>query len=191
MVRLTTITTKTGDNGTTGLADGSRRPKYDLRIQAIGAVDEANAALGIARTHTADTDDGLLARVQNDLFDMGADLASPEGTDNALRITSAQVVWLEEEQSRMLTLLEPLDSFILPGGTPASAALHLARTIVRRAERAISELNAREPVNPCVLHYINRLSDFLFVLGRFLNDQGINEHLWQPAGGAKPDRKTD
>lgn len=185
MVRLTTITTKTGDDGTTGLADGTRRPKYDLRIQAIGAVDEANAALGVARTHTADTDDSLLARVQNDLFDLGADLASPEGTKNPLRITPAQVLWLEGEQSRMLGLLEPLESFILPGGNPASAALHLARTIVRRAERAISELNAREPVNPAALHYINRLSDFLFVLGRFLNDQGINEHLWQPAGSRK------
>lgn len=183
MVRLTTITTKTGDNGTTSLADGSRRPKFDLRIEAIGAVDEANAAIGMARVHAADTDHDMLAKVQNDLFDLGADLASPEGTPNPLRITPAQVLWLEEEQARMLEMLEPLNSFILPGGTAASAALHLARALVRRAERRICELHAHEPLNPLLLQYMNRLSDFLFVHGRVLNDFEVSEVLWQPAAG--------
>lgn len=183
MVRLTTITTKTGDDGTTGLADGSRRPKYDLRIHAIGSVDEANATLGLCRAQTTGEAEQLIARIQNDLFDLGADLATPQNKETALRINPAQVIWLEETQADLLARLQPLTSFILPGGTPASALLHLARTTVRRAERTVSELHSHEPLNPYLLQYLNRLSDFLFVLGRILNNNGQTDLLWQPAAG--------
>jgi cob(I)alamin adenosyltransferase len=183
MVRLTRIYTRGGDRGETSLGDGARVPKHALRVAAYGTVDEANAALGIARLHTDAAADEMLDRIQNDLFDLGADLCMPEGGSRgagALRIAAAQVERLEQEIDAMNTSLPPLDSFILPGGTPAAAYLHLARTITRRAERLVSELAAHEPVNPEALKYLNRLSDHLFVLGRCLNDGGARDVLWRP-----------
>ncbi|AIL12344.1 cob(I)yrinic acid a c-diamide adenosyltransferase [Candidatus Paracaedimonas acanthamoebae] len=182
MVKLTKIYTKTGDLGSTGLGDGSRRKKYDIRIDAIGAVDEANAAIGMARLHTQNNDDGMLAHIQNDLFDLGADLCLPHDRRSkpTLRITHKQVERLEGEIDHMNENLKPLNSFVLPGGSHASATLHLARTIVRRAERAVYALNERESLNPEIGMYLNRLSDHLFVLARVLNDQGRADVLWQP-----------
>ena len=195
MVRLTRIYTRGGDTGETSLGDGSRVPKQALRVEAFGTVDEANAAIGLARLHVgspADADtDAMLARIQNDLFDLGADLCTPEdgrrkssgqagGGGGALRIVAAQVKRLEREIDAMNAGLKPLDSFILPGGTPAAAYLHLARTIVRRAERLACALAAEERVNPEAIKYLNRLSDHLFVLGRRLNDNGARDVLWQP-----------
>jgi len=185
MVRLTRIYTKGGDSGQTSLGDGSRVPKQVLRVEAYGTVDEANAAIGLARLHTvADGEaDAMLARVQNDLFDLGADLCTPEEgrrAAGALRIVAAQVERLEHEIDRINAALQPLDSFILPGGTPAAAYLHLARTVVRRAERLVCALAAAEPVNPEAVKYLNRLSDHLFVLGRRLNDNGARDVLWHP-----------
>jgi cob(I)alamin adenosyltransferase len=188
MVILNKIYTRTGDDGTTALGSGERRKKYDLRIAAYGTLDEANAAIGIARLHTAG-DAALgpsLARIQNDLFDAGADLATPgkgKGPGGArLTVTAAQVAWLESEIDRLNAELEPLRSFILPGGLPAGAYLHLARTICRRAERLIAELmdKADESVTPEVLQYVNRLSDYLFVAARYANDKGAMEILWRP-----------
>ncbi len=184
MVKLTKIYTRGGDQGETSLGSGERRPKHDVRIAATGAVDEANAAMGLARLHTRDQpEDAMLARIQNDLFDLGADITTPEVPGLAftpLRIVAAQVDRLEQEIDRMNADLAPLGSFVLPGGTAASAHLHLARTLARRAERAMTELAAREPLNPDALRYINRLSDHLFVLGRYLNDRGAGDILWQP-----------
>lgn len=185
MVQLTRIYTRGGDKGRTSLGDGRRVAKHDLRVAAYGTVDEANAAIGLARLHTAgDTEaDGMLARIQNDLFDLGADLCTPEVPDPPhppLRIVEAQVTRLEQEIDRMNAGLAPLTSFVLPGGTPAAAYLHLARTIVRRAERQITELAESEPVNPTALKYVNRLSDHLFVLSRHLNGQGRCDVLWVP-----------
>ncbi len=184
MVRLTRIYTRGGDKGETSLGDGSRVPKHALRVAAYGTVDEANAAIGIARLHIADPEaDAMLGRVQNDLFDLGADLCTPEDgrrAAGALRILAAQVERLEHEIDAMNASLAPLASFILPGGTPAAAHLHLARTIVRRAERLIAELALSQPVNPEALKYLNRLSDHLFVLGRRLNDNGAGDVLWIP-----------
>jgi len=189
MVRLTRIYTKGGDKGETSLGDGSRVPKQALRVDAYGTVDEANAAIGLARLHLqapADAEsDAMLARIQNDLFDLGADLCTPEGGERearkgALRIAAAQVARLEREIDAMNAGLRPLDSFILPGGMPAAAYLHLARTIVRRAERLACALAAGERVNPEAIKYLNRLSDHLFVLGRKLNDNGARDVLWQP-----------
>ena len=189
MVRLTRIYTRGGDTGETSLGDGSRVPKQALRVEAFGTVDEANAAIGRARLHVgspADADtDAMLARIQNDLFDLGADLCTPEDSERtarkgALRIAAAQVARLEREIDRMNAGLKPLDSFILPGGTPAAAYLHLARTIVRRAERLVCALAAEEKVNTEAIKYLNRLSDHLFVLGRRLNDNGAKDVLWQP-----------
>lgn len=184
MVKLTKIYTKTGDLGSTGLGDGSRRKKYDTRIEAIGAIDEANAAIGIARLHAQDKDDHMLADIQNDLFDLGADLCLPHDRRSkpTLRITDKQVDRLEGEIDAMNENLQPLNSFVLPGGSQASAALHLARTIVRRAERIICVLNEKEPLNPEIGKYLNRLSDHLFVLARVLNDQGRADILWKPGG---------
>jgi cob(I)alamin adenosyltransferase len=183
MVKLTKIYTRGGDGGETSLADGERVPKYDLRIEAYGTVDEVNAAIGIARLHTTGEADAMLGRIQNDLFDLGADLATP-GEDfadpGALRVIEAQVDRLEAEIDAMNAKLKPLDSFILPGGSPAAAHLHLARTITRRAERLIAELFGIEPVNPVALRYANRLSDHLFVLGRHLNQDGAADVLWVP-----------
>lgn len=182
MVKLTKIYTKTGDLGSTGLGDGSRRQKYDIRIEAIGAVDEANAAIGMARLHTQGNDDQLLAHIQNDLFDLGADLCLPQDRRSkpTLRITDKQIERLEDEIDHMNEALKPLNSFVLPGGSPASATLHVARTIVRRAERIIYALGEREHLNPKIGIYLNRLSDHLFVLARVLNDQGNADVLWQP-----------
>ena len=189
MVRLTRIYTKGGDRGETSLGDGSRVPKQALRVEAFGTVDEANATLGLARLQLgmspASENDAMLARIQNDLFDLGADLCTPEESERAarkgaLRITAAQVTRLEREIDRMNAGLKPLDSFILPGGTPAAAYLHLARTVVRRVERLACALAAEEKVNPEAVKYLNRLSDHLFVLGRRLNDNGARDVLWQP-----------
>lgn len=187
MVKLNKIYTKTGDDGTTGLAAGGRRLKFDLRVDAYGTVDEANSAIGLARLHTRDLPvDQMLSRIQNDLFDLGADLATPEtGEDlgyEPLRIVEAQVKRLEGEIDLLNGELQPLKSFILPGGTPASAYLHLARTVVRRAERLMVQLSRTqgESVSEPALQFVNRLSDFLFVAGRHLNDRGRADVLWVP-----------
>jgi cob(I)alamin adenosyltransferase len=185
MVHLTRIYTRGGDKGQTSLGDGSRVPKQSLRVEAYGTVDEANAAIGLARLHTAanDEEDAMLARIQNDLFDLGADLCTPEDgrkAAGALRIIDGQVTRLEAEIDAMNAALQPLDSFILPGGQPAAAFLHLARTVTRRAERLVCALAAEEKVSPAALKYLNRLSDHLFVLGRRLNDNGRLDVLWQP-----------
>ena len=183
MVRLTRIYTRGGDTGETSLGDGARVPKHAVRVAAYGTVDEANAAIGIARLHLDPAADEMLDRIQNDLFDLGADLCTPEDgrrAAGALRIVAAQVERLEREIDAMNAALRPLDSFILPGGTPAAASLHLARTVTRRAERLVSELASSEPVNPQALKYLNRLSDHLFVLGRRLNDNGACDVLWRP-----------
>jgi len=183
MVRLTRIYTRGGDQGETSLGDGSRVAKESLRVAAYGTVDEANAALGVVRLHTSGEADAMLARIQNDLFDLGADLCTPEAgrkAEGALRIVAAQVARLESEIDAMNEELAPLESFVLPGGTPASANLHLARTVVRRAERLVAALAKAEPINAEALKYLNRLSDHLFVLGRFLNDRGGQDVLWKP-----------
>jgi cob(I)alamin adenosyltransferase len=183
MVRLTRIYTRGGDRGETSLGDGARVPKHALRVAAFGTVDEANAAIGIARLHADPAADEMLGRIQNDLFDLGADLCAPEDGERAagaLRIVAAQVERLEAEIDVMNATLQPLDSFILPGGSAAAAHLHLARTIARRAERLVSELAGAERVNPEALKYLNRLSDHLFVLGRRVNDNGARDVLWRP-----------
>jgi len=188
MVVLNKIYTRTGDDGTTALGTGERRKKYDLRVAAYGTLDETNSVIGIARLHTAEDAalDAALSRIQNDLFDVGADLTTPgkgKGPGGArLTVTAAQVDWLEAEIDRLNDELEPLRSFILPGGSAAAAYLHLARTVCRRAERLIAELNDRpdESVTPEVLKYVNRLSDFLFVAGRHANDKGTRDVLWKP-----------
>lgn len=185
MVRLNRIYTRTGDDGTTGLVDGSRLPKHAPRFEAIGAVDEANSTLGWALLAVDEAGD--LARVQNDLFDLGADLATPAGdledfapSEMVLRIVPAQVEWLEHRIDAANEKLEPLRSFILPGGSEAAARLHVARASVRRAERAMTALAAGEPVNPAALAYVNRLSDYLFVLARHVNAGGTGDVLWVP-----------
>jgi cob(I)alamin adenosyltransferase len=187
MVVLNRIYTRTGDQGTTALAAGGRRPKHDLRIEAYGTVDETNACLGMVRLHTAGHEiDPMLGRIQNDLFDLGADLATVE-TDKPLpyeplRITQGQVERLEQEIDRLNGALAPLRSFVLPGGTAAAAALHVARTVCRRAERRVVELAGRpdERVSPEAVKYLNRLSDLLFVASRFINDKGALDVLWVP-----------
>jgi cob(I)alamin adenosyltransferase len=189
MVVLNRIYTRTGDDGSTALGNGERRPKHDLRVAAYGTVDEVNAAIGMARLHT-DTDqrvDAMLARIQNDLFDLGADLCRPENLAKEkkagappLRLVEAQVLRLEREIDEMNAALQPLESFVLPGGSAASAYLHLARTIARRAERAMTTLAVKSPVNPIAIKYINRLSDHLFVLARYLNGRGEADILWRP-----------
>ena len=183
MVRLNRIYTRTGDQGTAALGNGERRKKSDLRFAAIGEVDEANAAIGLARLHAHADLDRTLARVQNDLFDLGADLAVPpdgEKGKSRLRVAEAQVTRLEAEIDRYNADLAPLTSFVLPGGTAAAAALHLARTVTRRAERAVVALDEREPVNPAAVAYVNRLSDLLFVAARFANEKGEGDVLWVP-----------
>ncbi len=185
MVKLTKIYTRGGDKGETSLGDGARVAKHDPRIAAYGSVDEANAAIGLARLHTQAEADAMLGRIQNDLFDLGADLCVPaapggEADKSRLRIAAAQVERLEAEIDAMNAELAPLESFVLPGGTPAAAWLHLARTVTRRAERLMTELERREPLNPEALRYINRLSDHLFVMSRFLNDKGARDVLWRP-----------
>lgn len=183
MVKLDRIYTRGGDKGQTSLSDGSRVAKHDLRVAAYGTVDEANGILGLARLHTEGEVDAMLGRIQNDLFDVGADLATPfEETPKypPLRIAAAQVERLEREIDALNEKLEPLKSFILPGGTAGAAWLHLARTVVRRAERDVTELAETQEINPAALHYLNRLSDHLFVLARVLNDGGRSDVLWVP-----------
>jgi cob(I)alamin adenosyltransferase len=187
MVVLNRIYTRTGDKGMTGLASGERRPKYDLRIAAYGTVDETNACVGMARLHTQGHEvDGMLGRIQNDLFDLGADLATPEAGKplpyEPIRVTDAQVQRLEREIDQLNEHLASLRSFVLPGGTPAAAALHLARTVCRRAERLTVELAAQptEVVSEACVKYLNRLSDFFFVASRFINDKGALDVLWVP-----------
>ncbi len=187
MVKLNKIYTRTGDLGTTGLVDGSRRAKHDARMVAIGDVDELNSALGLAVMAASSDISGELLRIQNDLFDLGADLATPLGafdtpdfapSDMVLRIVQSQVDWLEHAIDRHNAALPPLTSFILPGGSEAAARVHLARAIARRAERAATALAGAEPVNPVALAYINRLSDYLFVLARAINAGA--DPLWVP-----------
>ncbi len=185
MVTLTKIYTRGGDRGQTSLGDGVRVAKHELRVEAYGTVDEVNASIGLVRLHThGDAEaDAMLRRIQNDLFDLGADLCRP-GDDAAdpstLRIQESQVLRLEQEIDALNAALAPLTSFVLPGGTPAAAHLHLARTVCRRAERLVSALVEREPVNGLALRYLNRLSDHFFVLSRHLNEQGRLDVLWQP-----------
>lgn len=182
MVKLNRIYTRTGDAGTTGLVDGSRVSKADPRIAAIGDVDEANSAIGVAIA-TLDGGGAVradLLRFQNDLFDLGADLATPDGIDGALRVTAGQVAAVERAIDRLNANLDPLTSFILPGGSEVAARVHIARAAVRRAERAACALHAAEAVNPAALAYLNRLSDLLFVLGRAINSNGMADVLWVP-----------
>jgi len=182
MVRLTRIYTKGGDRGETSLGDGSRVKKHALRVEAFGTVDEANATIGLARLEADGEILAMLERIQQDLFDLGADLCTPETATRdkaALRIVPTQVARLEHEIDRMNAGLKPLDSFILPGGTPLAAALHLARTVTRRAERLVAALATAEPVNPEARKYLNRLSDHLFVLSRVAN-AAAGDILWRP-----------
>ncbi|MHA6685630.1 cob(I)yrinic acid a,c-diamide adenosyltransferase [Mesorhizobium sp. A556] len=189
MVKLNKIYTRTGDNGTTGLGTGERRLKSDARVDAYGTVDEANACIGMARVHTAQTHpvlDAMLGRIQNDLFDLGADLCCPDDGKpldyEPLRITATQVARLEQDIDLLNKELQPLRSFVLNGGSPAAAALHLARTVARRGERLMVGLaqNPAEPVNPEGIKYINRVSDLLFVAARTVNDNGNADVLWVP-----------
>lgn len=186
MVVLNRIYTRTGDDGTTALGSGERRPKYDLRVAAYGTVDETNAAIGVVRVHLGDAPqlDAMLGMIQNDLFDLGADLAVPQrdGKADRLRVLASQVERLEHDIDKLNEKLEPLTSFVLPGGTPAAACLHLARTICRRAERMMVELAGKpdEPVSDAAIQYMNRLSDFLFVASRAANSNGAGDVLWVP-----------
>jgi cob(I)alamin adenosyltransferase len=188
MVKLNKIYTKTGDDGTTGLVAGPRRLKHDLRVESYGTVDETNSAIGVARLHTAEMPDldAMLMRIQNDLFDLGADLSTPETDEplpyEPLRIIDHQVERIEHDIDLLNAHLEPLRSFVLPAGSPASAHLHLARTIARRAERVMVALSREqdERVSPTALKYINRLSDFLFVAARHANGRGRADVLWVP-----------
>jgi cob(I)alamin adenosyltransferase len=188
MVVLNRIYTRTGDDGTTALGTGERRKKHDARIAAYGTLDETNAAIGVARLAVTADDvlDAMLARIQNDLFDVGADLCMPDGGKGPggarLTATDSQVEWLEQQIDRLNADLAPLRSFVLPGGRPAAAHLHLARTVCRRAERLMVELKdkAGENVTPAALKYVNRLSVFLFVAARYANDRGARDVLWQP-----------
>ena len=183
MVRIDRVVTRGGDAGETSLGDGTRVAKSAPRVEAFGVVDEANAAIGVLRVLARDSDaaaDAMLARIQNDLFDVGADLCVPGEAGARLRLTDAPGARLEAEVTAMNAALAPLASFILPGGTPAAAQAHVARTLVRRAERQVVALAAAEPVNPAVVRFLNRLSDHLFVLGRRLNDNGAADVLWVP-----------
>jgi len=187
MVKLNKIYTRTGDDGTTGLVDGSRVAKASSRIEAIGKVDEANSAIGLA---AASLESGAhadaLFRIQNDMFDLGADLATPAPdadfapSEMVLRVTQEQVDWIEQAIDRLNKSLEPLSSFVLPGGSEAAARTHVARASVRAGERAVTALAAEEPINPAAVAYINRLSDYLFVLARVLNDNGVDDVKWVP-----------
>ncbi|WP_126176765.1 cob(I)yrinic acid a,c-diamide adenosyltransferase [Tsuneonella rigui] len=184
MVKLNKIYTRTGDDGTTGLVDGSRAPKHSARIEAIGAVDEANSALGFAAVALEGEARADATRIQNDLFDLGADLATPgeDFTPSAmvLRIVPSQADWLETRIDAASERLTPLTSFVLPGGSEAAARVHLARAAVRRAERAMTALGEHDSVNPAALAYVNRLSDYLFQLARLLNDEGRSDVTWIP-----------
>jgi cob(I)alamin adenosyltransferase len=200
VVKLNKIYTKTGDDGTTGLVRGPRRMKHDLRVDCFGTVDEANSIIGLARLHSTAMPkiDRLLARIQNDLFDVGSDLATPgtdpDGGEKSLRVTPTQTEWVEQQIDQYNEGLKPLDSFVLPGGTPLAAQLHVARTVVRRAERLVVELTNKEPdVNIQAMIYLNRLSDLLFVMARVGNANGANDVLWSPGryghGDAPPGKR--
>ena len=182
IVRIDRVTTRGGDRGETSLGDGTRVAKHAPRIEAIGAVDEANAAIGLLRLHTAGIPeiDAMLARIQNDLFDLGADLCVPGTAEDRMRLGDAALLRLDAEIVPLNDRLAPLTSFVLPGGSPGAAHAHMARTIARRAERAIVQLTASEPLNPLLTQYLNRLSDHLFVVGRILNDEGRADILWRP-----------
>jgi cob(I)alamin adenosyltransferase len=187
MVKLNKIYTRTGDDGTTGLVDGSRCPKHSARIAAMGLVDEANSAIGLAICALpGEAERALLTRVQNDLFDLGADLATPAAdgdftpSEMVLRIVPSQPAWIETQIDALNERLEPLTSFVLPGGSEAAARVHVARATTRAAERAMVALAAQDPVNPAALAYINRLSDLLFVLARVANDDGTKDVKWVP-----------
>ncbi|MDP2698807.1 cob(I)yrinic acid a,c-diamide adenosyltransferase [Thalassospira sp.] len=186
MVQLTRIYTKSGDKGKTALGNGTRVAKNNIRVAAYGTVDETNAVIGVARLHANGETDAMLARIQNDLFDLGADLCTPgNGVDDdperpALRITADQVERLEREIDAVNAGLDPLTSFVLPGGSPLSAQLHMVRTVSRRAERLIVELAGIEDINPECVRYINRLSDHMFVLARHANEGGKADVLWKP-----------
>ncbi len=188
MVKLNRIYTRTGDDGTTGLGSGKRVPKYDLRVESYGTVDEANACIGMARLHAAALPDldRMLMRIQNDMFDLGADLCTPDSGEplayEPLRIVQSQVERLEREIDELNAALEPLRSFVLPGGSTLAAHLHLARTVTRRAERLMTELVAQpgERVGSAAMKYVNRLSDFLFVASRWVNAKGEGDVLWTP-----------
>lgn len=180
MVRINRVITRGGDKGETSLGDGTRLSKDALRVEAYGTVDEANATIGLLRLHTEGEDDAMLGRIQNDLFDIGADLCVPGDAGDRLRLTEAPSLRLEAEVALMNESLPALTSFVMPGGTPAAAHAHLARTITRRAERRVVSLAHVEPVNPEVIKYLNRLSDHLFVLGRRLNDEAARDVLWVP-----------
>ena len=184
MVKLNKIYTRTGDDGTTGLVDGSRLPKHALRMQAVGDVDEANAALGSAAVVAKGDLKADLVRLQNDMFDLGADLATPgddfEPSEMVLRIVPAQSDWVEQRIDALNEQLQPLTSFILPGGSELAARLHHARTVARRAERCMTALAAYEAVNPAALAFINRLSDYIFTAARIANDGGRDDVLWTP-----------
>jgi cob(I)alamin adenosyltransferase len=192
MVQLTKIYTRGGDGGETSLGDGSRVAKHDPRVEAYGTVDEANAVIGLARVEIVRSEgvdatlDPALSRIQNDLFDLGADLCTPQDgrrSEGALRIVAAQVDWLEREIDRINDALDPLSSFILPGGSAVSAQLHLARTVTRRAERLVIALSREQTVNPDAVKYLNRLSDLLFVMSRAANNGGADDVLWVPGAG--------
>jgi cob(I)alamin adenosyltransferase len=187
MVKLNKIYTRTGDDGTTGLVDGSRVAKASSRIEAIGKVDEANSAIGLAAASLkSGAHADALFRIQNDMFDLGADLATPAPdadfapSEMVLRVTQEQVDWIEQAIDRLNESLEPLSSFVLPGGSQAAARTHVARASVRAGERAVTALAAEEPINPAAVAYINRLSDYLFVLARVLNDNGADDVKWVP-----------
>ena len=189
MVQLTKIYTRGGDQGETSLGDGSRVAKHDARVEAYGSVDETNAVIGLVRIEIARTGadekdlDAALSRIQNDLFDLGADLCTPEDgrrAEGALRIAASQVEWLETEIDKINERLAPLSSFILPGGSPVAAQLHLARTVARRAERCVTELTLSETLNMEAVKYLNRLSDLLFVMSRAANNDGADDILWVP-----------
>jgi cob(I)alamin adenosyltransferase len=180
MVKIDRVVTRGGDGGQTSLGDGERVSKDAPRIDAVGSVEEANAAIGLLRLHTEDAADAMLARIQIDLFDVGADLCVPGTGSDRLRLTDTACARLEAELADMNAVLPPLASFILPGGSPAAAHAHVARTLVRRAERKVVALARVEAVNPVIVRYLNRLSDHLFVLGRTLNDRGAGDVLWVP-----------
>jgi cob(I)alamin adenosyltransferase len=183
MVKINRVYTRTGDDGRTVLGDGARLPKFHIRVAAFGSVDEANSFIGLACLHVQEQVRSILLRIQNDLFDIGADLCRPERSGlklEPLRVTEDQVRWLEEVLDAQNSKLEPLSSFVLPGGTQGAALLHVARTVVRRAEREVVEIGFQEPVTPAVIRYMNRLSDLLFVLARVENDEGRSEVLWEP-----------
>lgn len=185
MVRIDRVITRGGDGGQTSLGDGARIGKASLRIEAIGAVDEANAAIGLLRVAAASADT-MLASIQNDLFDLGADLSVPGEASDRLRLTDTPVLRLEAEVATMNAALPRLRSFVLPGGTEAAGRAHYARTVVRRAEQALVRLAGEEAVNPAMIRYLNRLSDHLFVLARKLNDNGSADVLWVPGAGLSP-----